>query len=319
MTSSGVSTFEPTLSDLITGAFRECGIIASVQTPSAAQMAAGRMKMNLMVKEWESTPGYHVWTMEQGILFLQQSQSRYQLGAGSTDHSTDAFDFASTTLTAAAAAAAVTLTVDSITDIANADYLGIELDSGAFQWTTVNGAPAGSTVTAATGLTGAAASGNRVIAYTTKLLRPLAVPKARYFEYESEIEQDVEVISDADYQEQPNKANESEPFIQLWYQPKIPRGIITVWQRPSAVSFAAKFTYNRPLYDFTANSETADFPPNWGNALMFGLAAELIPSGNVPLERAEIIMTMAKAKLATALASDKEPESIFFQPDLGPG
>ena len=319
MTSSGISTFNPTLSEIIAQAYRECGIIARVETPDPDQLINGRFKLNLMLKEWMKTPGYHVWSTEQGILFLQKSQRRYQLGSTGADHATDAFDFASTTLTAAAASGATALTVSSITDIAASDYLGIELDSDEFQWTTVNGAPSGTTVTAAVALTGAAASGNRVIAYTTKLIRPLAVLNTRWFHYTDLTEQVVTTISNAEYQELPNKTTESEPIIQAWYQPKIPLGIMSVWNTPSAVTYAAKFSYNRPIYDFTANSETADVPIEWGNALIFGLAAELIPSGNVPLERAEIILKMATAKLATAMAGDREPESIYYQPDMDPG
>lgn len=317
MTSSGVSAFNPSLSDIIAASLRKTGIINAIETPSAPQLINGRFALNAMLGEWSGT-GIHVWATSEAILFLQKDQRRYQIGLASTDHMTDAYDFASTTLTAAAASGATALTVTSITDIAASDYLGIELDSGAFQWTTVNGAPSGTTVTATVALTGAAASGNRVIAYTSKIIRPLEIPNARYFNYSSLLENAAQRLSHIDYMEQPNKTSTASPFTQWRYQPKIPLGIVDVWLTPSDVKHAMRFTWHRPIYEFTSNSETADVPLPWINAIIYGLAAELIPDGDVPADRAEIIMKMATAKLQTAMAFDREPESILMQPDLSP-
>ena len=316
MTSSGVKTQESTLIQIISDAYHEAGITHIGQTPSAPQLSKGRRKLNRMVSEWMKLPGERLWTWKEGILFLQRGQNRYQLGSSSTDHFTDAYDFASTTLSSGAAAAATALSVASISGIANADYLGIELDTGYFQWTTVNGAPSGTTVTAATGLTSAASSGNRVIAYTTKLIRPLEIKSSRHYNYGSQTEISVRQLSHVDYMELPNRTTEASPFVQSRYQPDIPLGIFEVWNRPANVDYAARFTYKRPIFDFTDNAETADFPVEWENALVFGLAVELIPSGNVPESRAAILVQMASAKLALAMNGDREPVSILFQPDM---
>jgi hypothetical protein len=316
MTSSGIATFAPTVADYITRAYRECGVIHALETPSGEQYATGLFKLNAMTAEWGGA-GKRVWSIERAILFLQKGQSRYQLGRTATDHATDRFDFASTTLTAAVAAGATALTVDSITDIAASDYLGIELDSGYFQFTTVNGAPAGSTVTATAALTGAAALGNRVVAYTTKIIRPLKVVQVSDFNYESLIETDKEMLANLDYQRMPNKTTNSSPFVQPFYQPKIPLGVMSIWQPPSDVKYAMTFSYQRPLFDFTTLTDTADFPPMWANAIIFGLAAELVPGNDVPPDRADIIFKMAIAKLQTATGNDIEPESILMQPDMG--
>lgn len=320
MTSSGVSTFNVTLNDIVTAAYRKAGIIKLAQAANAAQLSAGKLALNLLTKEWMKKPGVRTWTLEQGILFLQKDQSRYQLGSTSTDHATDAFDFDNTTTTVAAAAAAGTITVDDIGTIANADYIAVELDSGEFQWTTVNGAPAGSVVTLAAALTGAAALGNRVIAYTTKMVRPLLVipDVARTFHYESLIESPADMVANLDYQRLPNKTSSNSPFTQLMYQPKLPLGIMTAWLVPSDVKYGAKFAYHRPIFDFVSNSDNPDFPIEWGNAMIWNLAKELIPDGDVPADRAAVISSQAEEKLAGALAGDRAPESISFEPDFGP-
>lgn len=315
MPSSGVKTQTLNLSDIITQAYRECGIIAIVETPAAEQMAHAKLKINLLLSEW-SKPGYRMWTIDEGILFLQKSQRRYRMGPSATDHYTDAYDYASTTLSAAAAAAATALTVTSITGIANADALGIELDTGLFQWTTVNGAPSGSTVTAAAGLTSAASAGNRVVAYTSRHLRPLEMSSLRAFNYADETEVRRDLVSHIDFMEQPSKEQESSPFVQARYQATIPQSIFEFWLTPADVEYAARYTYKRPIYDFTQNADEMDFPIEWGNALIFNLAADLIPSGNVPQARAAAIMTLAAQKLAIASGTDREMSSMFIQPDM---
>lgn len=73
---------------------------------------------------------------------------------------------ADTTLSSGATTNATSLSVASATGILNGQSIGILLDSGAWHWTTVNGAPSGNTVTIATGLPSAAASGKRVLTYT---------------------------------------------------------------------------------------------------------------------------------------------------------
>lgn len=314
MTSSGVKTFDPTLSTLISMAYQEAGIISIMETPSDEQYIKGRNKLNLMLSEWMRA-GHKVWTWEEGILFLQKSQRRYQLGSSSTHHFTDAYDFDNTTLSAAAASGATTITVAAAGTIAASDYLGIELDSGSFQFTTVSSI-ASTTVTPAAALTGAAASGNRVLAYTTKLIRPLKISSSRHFRYSTEDEIRVQELSHIDFMEQPNKTNTASPFSQWRYQPKVPLGIFEVWLTPSDVDYGVRFTYQRPIYDFTENAQTVDAPIEWGNAIVFGLAAELIPSGDVPRDRAEIIMAMATQKLALVSGADREQGSFLIQPDL---
>lgn len=60
------------------------------------------------------------------------------------------------------------MVVDSITGFANGDIIGVQLDATTkgfkdIHWTTINGAPTGSTITLTTGLPSAAADGNELI------------------------------------------------------------------------------------------------------------------------------------------------------------
>ena len=78
-----------------------------------------------------------------------------------------------TTLTANGSGGNTTITVASITGIASGDIIGIKLDTGLYHFTTVNGAPAGSTVTLTAALPGSgvvATSGNAVVANLWKAM-----------------------------------------------------------------------------------------------------------------------------------------------------
>ena len=72
-----------------------------------------------------------------------------------------------TTLSANASGGATTITVASIANIASGDVIGIKLNTGLYHFTTVNGAPSGSTVTLTAAIPGSgvvANSGNAVVA-----------------------------------------------------------------------------------------------------------------------------------------------------------
>lgn len=87
----------------------------------------------------------------------QQSRHLWQLVTRTTGYYR-----LSTTLTANAASGATALTVSSITGFADNDEIEVVLDSGTSHLTTVNGAPAGTTINIDNALTHAATSGNVV-------------------------------------------------------------------------------------------------------------------------------------------------------------
>jgi len=191
MATSGTLTFRVNRSELINAALRITGVLdPEVGTASSNQLSFGGQALNLMLKSWEAY-GLQLWQRRYAAIFPQESQEVYVLGSPGPagDHACLSTPlgtgFVSTTLSAAGAAAASTITVTSVSTTGTVGvpsismlttwYIGIELDDGTRQWTTINGAPSGTTVTLTTALTSAAASGNSVISYATKLTRPLRI------------------------------------------------------------------------------------------------------------------------------------------------
>ena len=263
--------------------------------------------LNAMVKRW-SAKGIRVWTVREATLFPAVDQIKYALATGGADHATETY-YAST-LSAAEAASQTILSVTSTTNITVADNIGIVLDSGVLFWTTVS-SKTSTTVTVATGITTAAASGNAVFNYTTKMVRPIRVPRARRLQLSSLIETPMRPFSRQEYWDLPNKTTNGTPTC-FFYDPQLSSGEFYVWPTPDDSANAVRLTWYRPLQDFTAVTETADIPQEWLSCLVWNLAAELAPGFDMPPPRYAMIKSAAMEKLELVQGWDRESEPIYF-------
>lgn len=314
MTTSGTSTFNYTRDQIIRRALRQCGAIASGETPDAQTVTDAADALNAMVKEW-NTIGIHVWAESEGILFLQAEQAQYSVGPSATDQATQTNppNFAQTTLSAAAANGATSISVTSSTNITISDNIGVLLDDGSLFWTTVSN-KVSTTITLASGLTDSAASGNTVFDYTTKILRPLRISDMRRYNILSAIETPMVRMARLDYRDLPNKANTGTPT-SFFYDPlggAVTYGLIYIWPIPVAVVDTVKFTWLRQIQDFNAASDTPDLPQEWINALVWNLSVQLAPEFDVPPPRFQILSAMAAQSLDRVTGWDREPESTYF-------
>lgn len=314
MATSGTYTFSRNRDQIIRAALRRIGAISEAETPSAEMLTDAAETLNVMVKHWQGPGGVQMWTVGEATLFLQQDQIQYTLDSSSSDHAAESF--VETTLAADAASGASTITVSSATGLAASQYIGIELDSGAYQWTTISGSPS-TTVTLAVVLTGAAASGNRVVAYTTKLVRPLKIISARRYNYDSDIETPLNEMSRIEYREMPNKTTES-TVTAFSYERRggaNTTGLLNVWPQPSDVSDAIKFTFARPIQDFSAAGNDPDLPQEWLKALIDGLAVEMADEFDVPEPRYSRLEKRAAKSLADVQWFEAELDELRFIPD----
>jgi hypothetical protein len=173
-------------------------------------------------------------------------------------------------------------------------------------------------LTPAAALTGAATSGNRVIAYTTKIVRPLRVIDARRYNFDSALDTPVDDFEREEYMAMPNKTNTG-VVNGVYYDRRggaHSNGLLYVWQAPSNVDYALKFTYLRPIQDFSASGNTPDFPEEWTQALIFNLALVMAPEYDVPVARFEMIGKMALKYLADVQWWEREDETVSFVPEL---
>lgn len=303
MALSGSYDFKVNCQEIIKGAFRTLGVI----TPTAAEIKDGREALNLLTKSWQAE-GIGLWLNKELTLFLEYGEKQYSLGP-SADHAT--LSYMKTEIAAAAAAAAGTIDVDSITGISDGDYIGIELDDGTLQWTTVNGAPSGSTITLTANLTDSAAVDNHVYTYTTRSQRPLAVLEVRRVMADGK-EVPITVGSRLEYMALSDKTSTGPP-IQVYYDPQLTNGQLYVWQACDDVQELIKMTVQYPIQDFDANTNDADFPQEQMRALKFNLALDL--ALEYDKEPTAFLIAIAESTKNAIKGFDQEDTSVFFQPE----
>jgi hypothetical protein len=310
MAVSGSTDFTVTAQELVEGALRLAGVIATGETPSPEVENDTLQSLNMMCKTWQAQ-NIGLWRKQDATLLLQKNQLSYDLGP-TGDHVT--LSYVETTSTSDEIAGAGTIALTSVTGISSGDYFGVELDTGEMQWTTVNGAPAGLVVTLTDVLTGASSSGSTVYAYTTKIDRPLELEDMR-IELAAGNEIPLFELSRGDYMELSDKTT-SGITNQAYYDPQLTNGVIKVWPVPNSIGNKILFTAIRPIFDFDATNNNPDFPQEWFEPLKYNLAVRVAIEYGIPLDSIGDIMALANSTLSAVTQFDQENVSIFFQPEM---
>jgi hypothetical protein len=308
MTTSGVTVFSVSMNDLIYGAFELAEVIASGDILNAADYAVAKKTLNMMVKTLQNH-GFGLWLNQLVTLPLAKGKQSYLLGP-TGDHCSASMG--ETAIATAALVGASSITVDSITGITNGQYLGIQLNDGTMQWTTVSGAPSGVIVTLAAVLTAAAAVDNVVFFYTSKISRPLEVIEAR-LQDKNGIDTPLLVQSRQDYIDLPLKSDSGKANM-VSYDPQMVNGVLYVWSTTADVSDRIVMTLKRPVEDFVNATDTPDFPIEWAEALEGGLAERLGHKFHAPAQKKAELAALAKQRLDDAEWYDREKTSVYFVP-----
>lgn len=309
MTTSGSVDFSVSRDNLIEDALRTAGIIGVEDSASSAQKTWAARLLNMMGKSWHGY-GLSLWARKTGWILPQTDTNEIDLGP-SGDHAT--LTYVQTTLSTAASDSDLTISVTSATGISNGYSIGVETDEG-LHWTTVNGAPSGTTVTLTDALVGDAASGAFVWVYQTKLQRPVRIVEAYRRDEVGNTEVEISVLAKQEYEAMSGKESESPPIL-LAYDPLLDNGRVYIYPRFSDGKSAIKIIFQRPFEDFDAAGDTPDFPQEWYLALMLGLAVLCAPAGGLPTNDRKELKQQADAALALAMFNDTEEGSLKIQPD----
>jgi hypothetical protein len=305
-----------TRDEIIKAAYRKLGVIRATQTPNAQLITDGAQALNAMVKHWQGR-GIHIWTTEEATLFPQAGQVQYALSnAVGSDHATASY--VATEIATAAVDGAGSIVVDSASGISSGDFIGVVVDDGTVHWTTVNGAPAGATITLTDALDDSAGIDNKVYAYTSKIVRPLKIVDARWVDAVTGDESPhISMIARLDYRRLPTKT-QAGSVVSAFYDPSITTGQLYLWHVPNPFEGFVNFTWHRPIQDFDAAGDNPDLPQEWCQAILFNLAVVLAPEFDVPTQKLAQIAAMAATFLDDMEGWDRENESVEFSVDMGP-
>lgn len=315
MTTSGTVTFNPAITFIITSLYRKIGAIAEDEIPTAGMFNDALFSINAMAKGWMAT-GIHVWATDEMILFFQQNQYQYSIGPGSSDNFCQANSYNMTQVNQSVAAGATNIPLVSVTGMVNGQFYGQVLDNGAAFWTTIASINLSTnTVTIAAPLPYSASAQNFSFSYTTKLTRPLLIPEARLLTYSGFQKTPMTVLSRKRYMDLPQPQNPGTPT-QFFYTPQLVAGQLYAWPCPANAGWGFLGTYRRAIQDFNTVANTADFPQEWINALLWNGALEMAPEYDVPPPRYQMLQQRAGYWLDLAQNYDRETEPVEFTMDM---
>ena len=155
------------------------------------------------------------------------------------------------------------------------------------------------------------------IGQTVNVAFPLRVESAQLITTTGGQRQELQIMGRFEFN-QLNEETTGSPTT-ICYQPKINLGVLSVWPIPDAASVAGKtigLTCRTAFEGFNSANETPDFPQEWQNVLIYGLAIAIAPEFGVPLADRQQLMKEYVLYLDMAtLATQGEDESVFLLPD----
>ena len=313
MTTSGSINFTVNRNDIIQEALELLGIASPGENLDAADVATCSRSLNMMVKSW-SAKGMHLWTEEEGTLFLVADQVIHKLGNDQA-HWAVTSTITSTQLSADEAIGQTVLSVGSSTGMTAGDYIGVMNDNDDLEWGLISAIPDATSVTTDTALVVAASEDNWIYTFTNKAERPLKIIDVqRRDESDSPIDIPVNRLSRKRYYDLSNKTQTGK-VVDYYYDPQLTSGDFYPWLTPEDSSDRLIITYRRTLEDFDAATDNPDFPQEWFDALSYNLAVRVAPKFAVSLSIKNDLQRDAVIKLAEVEGFDVEDASISFQPN----
>jgi hypothetical protein len=208
----------------------------------------------------------------------------------------------------------LTVTVASDDGMTDGDRIGVELDDGTRQWTTINGTPAANVVTLTATLTDDVAVGATIYTYTSRPQRPLRVIHARRRSTYTGSDVPIDIEAHKEYFDQPSKSSSGSMNF-VYYKPELTSGRLYVWQRPNSVEELLGLTVERSLADMDNTDDDPDFPIEWQLPLVMNLAKIIEPQyGQLDAGRRAELRADADRMFLEAQLGDAEMESLYIRP-----
>jgi len=297
---SGTYELELTLTELLTQSYDLLQVGQDGETLTGDMFTRGRNALNIMLKTWEAQ-GIHLWTMTEGVLFLQVGQSIYPFSDTTTHVSNTYYE---TTATSAYAAGVNVIAVASTDGMVEGNHIGIVGSDNDLQWSTIAAFISDTSVRLSSAITTATLD-NAVIYHYAPSFKPVNRVLSVRRKEGSSYEVPINFISRDEYMSLPNKDTQGYP-IQAYYSREENRGTMYVWNAPSSSVPVMPFTYERKIEIMVNAEDTFDMPEYWYEAIAWNLAARMMPKVGCSAARAQEIKSMAISTLNTCLGFDTD-------------
>lgn len=305
--STGV--YDKTASDLINDALRTASITGTEMPVESSDFANGFTCLNDVLAILQ-TEQIHIWSETEAFLPMTTDTQVYTLGS-SGDHCFTDYEY--TTVSVIALSGATTIDVESTAGMTAGDNIGIELDDGTRQWTTINAVTDSNTLVIDAALTDDVSVDATVYTYTTGIDQPVRILSARYADSATTDEIPTSQISRDEYFNQPSKS--STGSTNSWYYSRqLSSGKLYVWPVAGNVRSVIRFTFIKPQYIPEDQSENILIPPEWYLPLKLKVAAELGLIYAIDPEKQVMLEQKAQIYMEKALGIDNEFSSFSFHP-----
>lgn len=313
--------FSTSRDELIKAALRKLGVLAEGQVPTPQQYTDGSEVLNMMVKAWQAE-GMPLWARTFIYLLPVTGTNTYEVSptASATYHAVRSFSTNTVGADLAISGTALTLS-DSVTTVSG-DYVGLEQDDGTMHWTTTTTAATGTAKTLVTGPTVAVSEGARVYIHSATAFaqKPLQLMNAWSVNMNSNDQQiPINVLALADVENVMNTYTKNIP-INIAYIPSqnspLSAGTSTfyIWPRFYTGDYYLKLDCQYPFADFDSSTDEPDFPQEFYEAIVYGLAIRLAPEFGYPIEDRMILKNEAEKIKENAFDSNQEMTSMNIQP-----
>jgi len=324
MTSSSSWDFSMTAAQVIQSAFEDLGVVVAGGTVQTADSTMALQRLNMIVKQLQGdsdfSPGIKIWTRQRITLFLAIGQQTYTVGPAATDSRASTL-VGRTTISADEAAAQTVISITSNTDVTsypgttitmtNGDIVGIQLNDGTIQWTTISGTP-GITMTISNALTAASSAGKYVWWFTSRAQR---FPEIEFAALRDSNFNDTQLGVYTQVQEYENtvaKFSDSDPT-SILVEPLRLNTRIILNSQPTDVTKQIFLTVLYPAEDYDSSANDIAFPQEYFRLLSWELAWAISPSkGGRWTQTMQDNLNDARMK---ARSLNPEKSVLYFQPN----
>lgn len=306
MATSGSVDFAVTRDVLVKDSLIDIGAIAAEDTPSDAIVAHAVRLLNMMLKAWMAD-GLHLWKIRPFTILIEKNKTQYSLGSTGDQAS---LSMNNTTISTAELSGQTSIEVTTTSGMTAGDYICIELDDNTLHKTTISSVTDSDTVVVASAITAAAAAGNRVYWYTTKIVRPMDIENVTIKD-SSNLERPVSRISRQEYYSLTNKTGDGE-ITQVYFDPQLTNSKLYVYNEPTTVDKTIQLLGYFPVEDMDAAANDFDIPQEWYLATKSNLAVLLAPSYGVRSEQMKHLKMIAAEEKDRVMGWDKEKTSVYI-------
>jgi hypothetical protein len=321
MATSNSFNFSVNRLDVVTSALEETGAIDVGSSPSPEMDVYCTKQLNLLLKNWGGQ-GLNLWRIKRTVLLLETEKIQYSLDSDG-DHwvlesgVNETFINGDQTISGAATA----ITVDSTSGMAASDYLGVELEDGSIQWTTISSVGSSTSVTPAASWTDDVDNNAHVYWYTNKAPAPLHLldgtrrTPTNSSTGEPGFDTPINLLARHDYARLGFKRAEGTP-IEVYFDPQPDDPLLFVYPEPNDVGYRLRFNAVMPWDDMDTDDDTFGCHQAWYLPIILGLSRRIAGQVGCSKGRHERIERDFQESLIYAYRADREKgTSLFIVPD----